>query len=143
MLTDTGCEVGAAWNKSAEDLICTLAIRNPRQRAAINDFIGELAQRAAEVGLEVAILRESPPEKRPTIRPTFRPTGPVARLASHLIRLQNSRVGRVPRAPTTRFGRAKLRQSAEYVEQPSAPFVRRRFRGSRGAGDAAIGWSEW
>lgn len=33
-------------------LICALAIRNPRQRAAINDFIGELAQRVAEVGLE-------------------------------------------------------------------------------------------
>jgi hypothetical protein len=52
VLTDTGCEVGAAWNKSAENLICTLAIRDPRQRAAINDFIGELAQRAPEVGLK-------------------------------------------------------------------------------------------
>jgi hypothetical protein len=106
VLTDTGCEVGAAWNKSAEDLICTLAIRDPRQRAAINDFISELALRAAEVRLEVAILRESPPKKRPTMRPTFRPTWPVAGLASHLICLQNSRVRRFPGAPTTLFGRA-------------------------------------
>jgi hypothetical protein len=34
------------------NLICALAIRNPRQRAAINDFIGEIAQRIAELGLE-------------------------------------------------------------------------------------------
>jgi hypothetical protein len=67
-LTDTGSEVGAARNKSLENLICTLETRDPRQtrdprrRAAINDFIGELPQRAAEVGLEVAILRESPPK---------------------------------------------------------------------------------
>ena len=46
-------------------------------------------------------------EKRPTKRPTFRPTGPVGRLASHLIRLQNSGVRRFPGAPTTLFGRAR------------------------------------
>src|SRR5215470_6115456 len=92
-------QAGAAWNKSAENLICTLAIRDPRQRAAINDFIGGLAQRAAEEGRAVAILRESPPQKRPTMRPTFRPTWTVARPASHLIRLQISRVRRFPGAP--------------------------------------------
>jgi len=91
VLTDTGCEVGTAQNKSAEILICTVAIRDPRQRPAINDFIGELPQRAVGVGLEVAILRESPPKKRPT--------WPVARLASYLFRLQNSRVRRFPGAP--------------------------------------------
>jgi hypothetical protein len=40
------------------------------------------------------------------MRPTFRPTWPVARLASHLIPLQNSRVRRFPGAPTTLFCRA-------------------------------------
>ena len=33
------------------NLISALAIRNPRQRSTINDFIGEIAQRVAEVGL--------------------------------------------------------------------------------------------
>jgi hypothetical protein len=41
------------------NLICALAIRNPRQRAAINDFIGELAQRIVEVGLETEERWES------------------------------------------------------------------------------------
>jgi hypothetical protein len=34
------------------NLICALAIRNPRQRATINDFVGELAQRVVELGLQ-------------------------------------------------------------------------------------------
>src|SRR5262249_43973294 len=42
----------------------------------------------------------------PTKRPTFRPTWPLAGLASRLIPLQNSRVRRVPGAPTTLFGHA-------------------------------------
>jgi len=33
------------------NLICALAIRNPRQRATINDFVGELMQQVAEVSL--------------------------------------------------------------------------------------------
>jgi hypothetical protein len=33
VLTDTGCEVGVAWNRSAEDLICTLAIREPSSKS--------------------------------------------------------------------------------------------------------------
>src|SRR5262249_37248871 len=37
-------------------------------------------------------------QQRPTKRPTFRPTWPVARLASHLISLQNSRVRCSPSA---------------------------------------------
>jgi len=41
------------------NLICALAIRNPRQRAAINDFIGELEQRVVEVGLETKERWES------------------------------------------------------------------------------------
>ncbi|MBR0993985.1 DUF4238 domain-containing protein [Bradyrhizobium japonicum] len=32
-------------------LICGLAIRNPRQRTTINDFVGEIAQAAAEMAL--------------------------------------------------------------------------------------------
>ena len=50
VLTDTGCEVGAA----RRTLFAHSRYENPRQRAAINDFISELALRAAEVGLEVA-----------------------------------------------------------------------------------------
>ncbi len=41
------------------NLICALAIRNPRQRATINDFIGELAQRVVELGLETKERWES------------------------------------------------------------------------------------
>jgi hypothetical protein len=41
------------------NLICALAIRNPRQRSAINDFIGELAQCVAELGLETKERWES------------------------------------------------------------------------------------
>jgi hypothetical protein len=41
------------------NLVCALAVRNPRQRAAINDFVGELAQRAVEVGLETKDRWES------------------------------------------------------------------------------------
>jgi hypothetical protein len=37
---------------SVLNLICALAIRNPRRRATINDFIADLAQRVAELGLE-------------------------------------------------------------------------------------------
>jgi Protein of unknown function (DUF4238) len=33
------------------NLICALAIRNPRQRATINDFVGEIAQTVAEMAL--------------------------------------------------------------------------------------------
>jgi hypothetical protein len=34
------------------NLICALAIRNPRQRKTINEFVAEVAQRMLEVGLE-------------------------------------------------------------------------------------------
>jgi hypothetical protein len=34
------------------NLMCALALRNPRQREAINGFVAELAQRVMEVGLE-------------------------------------------------------------------------------------------
>jgi Protein of unknown function (DUF4238) len=33
------------------NLICELAIRNPRQRATINDFVGKVMQRAGEIGV--------------------------------------------------------------------------------------------
>lgn len=33
------------------NMVCALAIRNPRQRATINDFVAELAQKIMDVGL--------------------------------------------------------------------------------------------
>jgi Protein of unknown function (DUF4238) len=41
------------------NLICALTIRNPRQRATISDFIGEVAQRVAKIGLETKERWES------------------------------------------------------------------------------------
>lgn len=42
-------------NKTDRDLVmnlvCALAIRNPRQRATINDFVGEIAQQIAQLSL--------------------------------------------------------------------------------------------
>jgi hypothetical protein len=78
------------------------------QRPSSSDRSHEARKRRLDTELITPLqewfLRESPSKKRPTMRPTFRPTGPVARLASHLIPLQNSGVRRFPGAPTTLFG---------------------------------------